>query len=166
MRKTPHRSAQAIFEMFAGCWQDPVNILSALFDGKKYNEMVYMNDISFISMCAHHTLPFFGKAHFGYVPKEHIVGLSKIPRLVECYACRPTFQEQLSQSIVDTFMEIVKPWGCGVVIEAWHLCVCARGVKQVPAYAKTTALRGTFSNHPTREEFLNGIRKTTNQIWP
>jgi GTP cyclohydrolase IA len=164
--KTPHRTAFALFEMFAGVWQDPVNVLNALFDAKRAKEMVYVNDVSFVSMCAHHTLPFFGKAHFGYVPNEKLVGTSKIPRLIDCYARRPQIQEFLAASIVDTFMEVVKPYGCGVVIEAWHFCVSIRGVNQRPAYMKTNALRGSFQEDPTRTEFLNGIRKTTEQLWP
>jgi GTP cyclohydrolase I len=166
IEKTPHRSTQAIFEMFAGCWQDPVNILDAIFSSQKYDEIVYENDISFVSTCMHHTMPFFGKAHFAYLPNESIVGLSKIPRLVECYARRPQIQEQLSVAIVDTFMKIIKPYGCGVVIEAWHFCVSVRGANQRPAYTKTCALRGSFKDDPTRTEFLNGIRKTTEQLWP
>jgi GTP cyclohydrolase IA len=166
LERTPYRSAQAIFELFAGCWQDPVNLLEAQFSNKKYDQLLWENDIGFVSMCAHHTLPFFGKAHFGYLPKESIVGLSKIPRLVEAYARRPTYQEQLTDRIVDTFSKIVKPWGCGVVIEAWHSCVSIRGACQRSAYTKTCALRGSFKKDPTRSEFLNGIRKATEQIWP
>jgi len=167
--ETPHRSAHAIFEMFDGCFQDPVSILDALFENtmKRYDEMIYMNDISFISTCMHHTMPFFGKAHFAYLPHVQIVGLSKIPRLVECYAHRPQIQEQLTMAIVDTFMEIVQPLGCGIIIEAWHFCVSVRGAKQVPAYTKTSALRGCFKDNPdTRNEFLNGVRKTTESLWP
>jgi GTP cyclohydrolase IA len=165
--KTPHRSAHAVFEMFAGCFQDPVGILDATFDNKKYDELIYENDISFVSMCMHHTMPFFGKAHFAYLPAEKIVGLSKIPRLVECYAKRPQIQEQLAIAVVDTFTEVVKPHGCGIVIEAWHFCVSVRGANQRPAYTKTTALRGSFkTNEQLRQEFLNGIRKTSESLWP
>lgn len=167
LERTPHRSMQAIFEMFAGCFQDPFMLLESQFTNKKYDQLIWENDISFVSTCAHHTMPFFGKAHFGYLPNESIVGLSKIPRLVECYALRPQFQEQLTDAIVDTFMKAVRPWGCGIVMEAWHFCVCVRGAKQRPAYTKTCALRGSFKTDPVvRSEFLNGIRKTTEQIWP
>lgn len=164
--ETPRRSTQAIFEMFAGCFQDPVNILDATFDSRKYDEMVYVNDISFVSTCEHHTMPFFGKVHFAYIPSDKIVGISKIPRLVECFSLRPQIQENLTQAIVDTFMEIINPFGCGAIIEAWHFCMCVRGVKQRPAYAKTCALRGSFTDGQPRQEFLNGVRKTTEQLWP
>lgn len=166
VEETPQRSTQAIFEMFQGCFQDPVSILDATFTNRKYDEMVYENDISFVSTCMHHTMPFFGKAHFAYLPNEKLVGLSKIPRLVECFSLRPQIQENLTVAIVDTFMEIIKPYGCGLVMEAWHFCVCVRGVKQRPAYTRTSALRGSFKSDPTRTEFLNGIRKTTEQLWP
>lgn len=164
--KTPMRTTQAIFELFEGCDIDPAETLKTKFDNVKYNELIYVNDISFVSVCAHHTLPFFGKAYFGYVPNKSIVGISKIPRLVECLSRRPQIQEQLSQQIVDTFMQEVKPFGCGIVIEAWHLCMMIRGARQQSAYTKTTALRGSFELDPTRSEFLNGIRQSTERIWP
>jgi GTP cyclohydrolase IA len=166
IEKTPARTANALLEMFAGVWQDPVHMLNALFDATGVDELVYVNDISFVSMCAHHTLPFFGKVHFGYLPNEKLVGTSKIPRLIECYSRRPQIQEHLAGAIVNTFMEVVKPHGCGVVIEAWHFCVSIRGANQRPAYMKTAALRGSFKDDPTRSEFLNGVRKTTEQLWP
>jgi GTP cyclohydrolase IA len=166
---TPHRTVQGLMEMFCGVWQDPVNMLNALFDNKNhvFDEMVNMNDVAFVSMCSHHTMPFFGKAHFSYLPNEKIVGASKIPRLIECYAQRPQIQEQLAVSIVDTFSEVVKPFGCGIVIEAYHFCVCVRGVKQKSGYLRTAALRGSYkTNEETRKEFLNSIHKTTEVIWP
>jgi GTP cyclohydrolase IA len=166
VEKTPKRSAEAIFALFAGIWQDPVNMLQAQFSNKKYDQLLWENDIGFVSVCAHHTLPFFGKAHFGYLPNASIVGLSKIPRLVECYARRPTYQEQMTDAIVDTFTEVVKPYGCGIVVEAWHSCVGIRGVNQRSAYTRTCALRGSFKLDPTRTEFLNGIHKATEQLWP
>lgn len=166
--KTPERTADAIFDLFRGCWQDPEKILnSALFNTPKCDELIYQNDVSFVSVCLHHTLPFLGKAHFAYLPKDYIVGISKIPRLIECFACRPQIQEQLAQDIVETFMRVVDPSGCGVVIEAWHLCEMIRGVEQKTAYTKTSALRGAFkTNDSLKQEFLNGIRRTSEQIWP
>lgn len=163
---TPRRAAEAIREMISGCWEDETKILSATFDGKNYDELIYMNDISFVSVCMHHFLPFFGRVNFAYLPKSKLVGASKIPRLVDCLARRPQIQEKLAVDIVDTFQEVIDPHGCGVVIEAWHLCVSIRGAKQRPAYMKTTALRGSFKDDPTRSEFLNGIRKSTEQLWP
>jgi len=162
---TPQRTVQALFELFEGCDIDPVIILDKQFNNEKYDEMVYVNEIAFVSMCAHHTLPFLGKVYFAYTPHETIVGLSKIPRFIEALAHRPQIQEQLTAQIADTFMECVKPYGCGVVIEAWHTCMMIRGPRK-DAYTKTTAMRGSFKQDPTRSEFLNGIRKTSEQIWP
>lgn len=165
--RSPDRIVDALFEMTSGCWRNPVDILQVMFDGKTYDEVIFYNDISFVSLCQHHALPFFGKAHFAYLPKDHIVGLSKIPRLVECYARRLQIQEQLGQSIVDTFMHVVRPWGCGIVTEAWHMCAMIRGANQRPGYAKTSALRGTFKdNEPIRREFLDGVRRVAGTIWP
>jgi GTP cyclohydrolase IA len=168
VNKTPRRTAQAFLDLFKGCWQNPEEVVGdALFDGKRYDQLIYVNDISFVSVCAHHSLPFLGKCHFAYQPNEKIIGISKIPRLVDCYARRPQIQEKLAQDIVDAFEYIVHPRGCGVIIEALHLCMMVRGVEQRPAYTKTSALRGTFlSEISTKQEFLDGVRKTTEQIWP
>jgi GTP cyclohydrolase I len=165
-KRSPARIVESIFEMFDGCWQDPDEVLNVTFKDT-YDEIVYINDISFVSSCAHHNLPFFGKMHFGYLPEGQIVGLSKIPRLVEIYAHRPQVQEKLTQDIVDKFMEKITPKGCGLVVEAYHFCCAIRGVKQRPAYTKTTALRGVFKTaESTKQEFLQGIKKTTEQLWP
>jgi GTP cyclohydrolase I len=164
--KSPDRITKAIFEMFEGCWQDPEEVLSVQFEDN-YDEIVYVNDVSFVSNCAHHNLSFFGKMHFGYLPGGTIVGLSKIPRLIELFSRRPQVQEKLTQDIVDTFMAYVEPKGCGLVVEAYHLCMMVRGINQRPAYTKTTALRGVFkTQESTKQEFLNGITKTTEHIWP
>lgn len=166
IKNTPERVVKTIFEMFSGCNEDPDTELSVTFEDH-YDEIIYVNDISFVSNCAHHNLPFFGKMHFGYLPKGKIVGLSKIPRLVEIYSRRPQVQEKLTQDIVDKFMEKVTPKGCGLVVEAYHLCMMIRGVEQKPAYTKTTALRGVFKTvESTKQEFLQGIKKTTEQLWP
>jgi GTP cyclohydrolase I len=166
IHNTPDRIAKSILEMFEGCWQDPREVLRTVFDATEYDEIVYVNNISFVSICAHHGLPFFGKAHFGYLPGKHIVGLSKIPRLVEVYAKRPQVQEKLTCEIVDTFNEVILPEGCGLVMEAYHLCMSIRGVENESAYTKTTALRGCFKEVGTKAEFLSGIKKVTPQIWP
>ena len=166
IKDTPRRVVDSMMEMFKGCFEDPEKVLKVTFSDK-YDEIVYVNDISFVSNCAHHNLPFLGKMHFGYLPKGKIVGLSKIPRLIEIYARRPQVQEKLTQDIVDMFMKKVNPQGCGLVVEAWHLCMMIRGVNQRPAYTKTTALRGTFkTNESTKQEFLRGITQTSRQIWP
>jgi GTP cyclohydrolase I len=167
IERTPKRIVNAMMEMVDGLFQTPEAALDTLFINKKYDEIVYINDISFSSLCAHHWLSFIGKMHFGYLPNKNIVGLSKIPRLINVYAKRPQVQENLTQEIVDSFMRIVKPKGCGLVVEAYHLCMSVRGVQQHNAYTKTTALRGSFkTNESTKQEFLNGIRKTTEQLWP
>lgn len=166
IRETPERVVKALFEMLQGHFEDPRDVLKKSFKNGRYDEILYVNDISFVSLCAHHALPFFGKCHFGYLPGEYIVGLSKIPRLIEVYSKRLQIQEQLTIEIVDTFNEALKPKGCGLVIEAYHLCMAIRGVENESAYTKSTALRGVFANGTTKQEFLDGIRKTTEKIWP
>lgn len=156
--ETPRRVVEMYKELFSGCFQDPEEVLKKGFEDTKYNEMVYVNNISFVSVCAHHFCPFFGKAHFAYIPNGKIVGLSKIPRLIKIYAKRPQVQEKLTQEIVDTFDRIIQPKGCGLVMEAEHLCMKIRGVKEETAYTRTTALRGVFMQPLARDEFLNGIR--------
>jgi GTP cyclohydrolase IA len=163
---TPGRIAVTMIEMFEGCWQDPKEVLQTSFTEEKYDQMIYVNSISFVSMCAHHNLPFFGKTYFAYLPDKKIVGLSKIPRLVEVYSRRPQVQEKLTCEIVDMFNDVVKPSGCGIVIEAIHLCMAIRGVENETAYSKTTALRGCFTDGSTKAEFLEGIKQTSKQIWP
>lgn len=167
LKYTPKRIVDSMYDMVKGVYEKPETALNTLFKNRKYDEIVYVNDISFSSVCAHHFLPFIGKVHFGYLPDVSIVGLSKIPRLVNVFARRPQVQEQLTQDIVDSFMEIVKPKGCGAVIEAWHLCMMIRGTEQRPAYTKTTALRGTFKDLiSTKQEFLDGVKQASRQIWP
>lgn len=164
--RSPERVVKSMCEMFEGCFEDPEEVLKVTFKDN-YDEIVYVNSMPFISTCAHHALAFFGRMHFGYLPDGKIVGISKIPRLVEVYSRRPQVQEKLTQDIVDTFMKIVQPKGCGLTVEAYHLCMLIRGVEAVPAYTKTTALRGVFkTQESTKQEFLNGIRKTTEQLWP
>lgn len=164
--ETPARYVQSLKEYFSGCSLNPASILAKRFPNKKYDEMVYVNDIRFVSFCAHHLIPFFGKVHFAYVPGKEIVGLSKIPRMIEMFAKRPQVQEKLTVEIADCFAQTLKPKGCGVVIEAHHMCMMIRGVKKETTYSRTTALRGCFLRAKVRAEFLDGIRKTSNKIWP
>ena len=166
IEKTPGRIAESMFELVEGCWQDPKEELRTMFTEGNYDEIVYVNNISFVSVCAHHFLPFFGKAHFGYLPAGNIVGLSKIPRLIETYSKRPQVQEKLTCEIVDTFNEVLKPKGCGLVMEGIHLCMAIRGVKNESAYSRTTALRGVFKDSSTKGEFLDGVRQISKNIWP
>jgi GTP cyclohydrolase I len=166
IHNTPDRIAKSMLEMIEGCWQDPREVLKTVFKNGIYDELVYVNDIGFSSVCCHHGLPFMGKCHFGYLPDKLIVGLSKIPRLVEVYSKRPQIQEKLTCEIVDTFMEVVQPKGCGLVMEAMHLCMSLRGVQNEQAYTKTTALRGCFREGSTKAEFISGIKQVTPKIWP
>jgi GTP cyclohydrolase I len=155
--KTPKRVAKAFEEMCSGYFKDPKDVLNnALFDSTN-NEMVVVRDIEFYSLCEHHILPFFGRVHVAYIPDKKVVGLSKIPRMVEVYARRLQIQEQLTEQIADAIMEVVKPKGVGVVIHARHMCMEMRGVKSKYSYTSTSALRGIFLEEKTREEFFNII---------
>lgn len=166
-KKTPARIVKSMLEMFRGCWEDPTEPLQATFTEKKYDEIIYVNDLSFVSNCAHHNLSFFGKIYFGYLPDGKIVGLSKIPRFIQILSRRPQVQEKLTYEIIETFDKALKPRGCGVVIEAYHLCMMIRGVESKPTYTKTTALRGVFKTDiSAKQEFLDGIKKASSQIWP
>lgn len=162
---TPLRVAAAFQQYFGGCFEDPEKVLSTGFEEKLYDQMVIESRVGFFSTCAHHLAPFFGKAHFGYIPEGKVVGLSKIPRLIEIYARRPQVQEKLTQEIVNTFDRIIQPKGCGVVIEAYHLCVASRGVECEGAVTTTTALKGCFRDDACKMEFLSRIPKGEN-IWP
>jgi GTP cyclohydrolase I len=145
-------------ELFEGLHTDPADTLSTVFR-EDHQEMIIVRDIPFYSMCEHHLLPFHGFAHFGYLPNGRIVGLSKVARLVECLSRRPQVQERLAGQIVDTFCETLDPLGCGVVIEAEHLCMTMRGVKKPGSKMVTSALRGVFRDLPeTRAEFLANVR--------
>ena len=152
---TPSRVVKAYAELMSGVDYDPASVLKVGFKEAAYNELVSVVDIDFVSLCMHHLLPFYGQAHFAYLPNKYIVGLSKIPRMVEILARRPQIQERLTQQIVDVFQHVVKPRGCGVVVEAWHACAAIRGVRQPNVRMRTTALRGWFLQKPhLKEEFL------------
>ena len=155
---TPHRIARLYAEMFAGLGQDPLAVLSATFP-EPHQEMVVLRDIPFYSLCEHHFLPFFGRAHVGYVPDGRIVGASKIARLVDILARRPQVQERLTSQIADCLMEGLRPQGVAVVVEAEHLCLSMRGVKKPGTVMVTSALRGVFRRRGvTRAEFLSLLR--------
>ena len=159
--KTPKRVAKAFEEICSGYFKDPKEVLNdALFDSTN-NEMVVVRNIEFYSMCEHHILPFFGKVHVAYIPDKKVVGLSKIPRMVEVFARRLQIQEQLTEQIADAIMDVVKPKGVGVVIHARHMCMEMRGVKSKYSYTSTSALRGIFLEEKTREEFFNIINSPT-----
>lgn len=154
---TPKRAAKAMQFLTQGYEQDPEAILkSALFD-EDYSEMVIVKDIELYSLCEHHILPFFGKAHIAYIPNGKIVGLSKIPRVVDIFARRLQVQERLTDQIVNVINKVLKPQGVAVVIEAAHMCMMMRGVQKQNSVTTTSAFRGSFRNIETRNEFLKLI---------
>ena len=155
--KTPERAAKAIKFLTSGYDMDADKILrSALFD-EDYSEMVIIKDIELYSLCEHHMLPFFGKAHIAYIPNGKIVGLSKIPRVVDIYARRLQVQERLTDQIVNTINNVLQPAGVAVVIEASHMCMMMRGVQKQNSLTTTSGFRGAFKNIETRTEFLKLI---------
>jgi len=159
--KSHTRFVKAIDELLSGYYTDPKDTLMTRFPiSFERSELIVVRDIDFVSVCAHHLLPFMGKCHFGYLPLKEIVGISKIPRLIECLSKRLQVQEELSHQIVDIFQEVVKPAGCGVVISANHLCMSIRGVKQPGAMTDTIALTGEFiTNASLKQEFLSQVRR-------
>lgn len=143
--------------LLSGYLEDPENILKT-FKNVSYDEMIIVKDIEIYSLCEHHFLPFFGKAHFAYIPGSEIVGLSKIPRLINMYCKRLQLQERLVEQIVDSFIDVVNPKGCAILIECQHLCMKMRGVEKQNASMITTALRGCFQQSDVKAEFLSAIR--------
>jgi GTP cyclohydrolase IA len=159
LKRTPHRVVQSMEFLTRGYAINPKTILNdALFDVKS-DEMVIVKDIDFYSMCEHHMLPFFGKCHIAYLPGKKVVGLSKLPRLVEVFARRLQVQERMTHEIAASINDLIKPQGVGVVIEAQHLCMAMRGVEKQNSYAITSAMLGCFREDArTRGEFLDLIQ--------
>jgi GTP cyclohydrolase I len=156
--QTPHRVAEALQFLTQGYSQDVHEVLNKAVFKEKYNEMVIVKDIDFFSMCEHHMLPFFGKAHVAYIPSGKILGLSKIPRIVEVFSRRLQVQERMTQQVADTLYEALSPDGVGVVIEARHMCMMMRGVEKQNSLATTSAMLGSFRDDvKTRQEFLTLI---------
>ena len=156
--KTPERVAKAMAFMTKGYNEDPKQIIQSALFREDYRHMVLVKDIELYSMCEHHILPFFGKAHVAYIPNGTITGLSKIARGVECFARRLQVQERLTVQIRDCIQEALNPLGVAVVIEAGHTCMQMRGIQKQNSVTTTSAFTGTFlSDHRTREEFLNLI---------
>ena len=157
LMKTPERVAKAMQFLTQGYDQDPVSILkSAMFD-EEYSEMVLVKDIELYSLCEHHMLPFFGKAHIAYIPNGKIVGLSKIPRVVDVFARRLQVHERLTLEILNCIQETLNPLGAAIVVEAQHLCMMMRGVQKQNSMTTTSAFTGEFRKEKTRSEFLNLI---------
>ena len=156
--KTPERVAKAMQFLTHGYDLDPVGILNSAKFREDYKQMVIVKDIELYSLCEHHMLPFFGKAHVAYIPNNYIVGLSKIPRIVDAFARRLQVQERLTTQIRDCIQETLQPLGVAVVIEAQHLCMQMRGVQKQNSVTTTSAFTGEFENDKTRSEFISLIR--------
>ncbi len=156
---TPSRVEKSLVHLTKGYNEDPTMILrGALFD-EDYDEMVIVKDIEMFSLCEHHILPFFGKVHVAYIPKGKVIGLSKIPRLVEVFARRLQVQERLTRQIADAIQHAIQPQGVGVVIEARHLCMMMRGIEKQHSSTVTSAMLGCFRQKETRLEFLSLVRQ-------
>ncbi len=155
LKKTPERVASAMKWMTRGYAMDPMELLRKAMFAEKHESMVLVRDIDLYSMCEHHMLPFFGKAHVAYIPNGRIVGLSKLARLVDVYARRLQVQERMTDQIAEAVMCTLEPQGVGVVIEAYHLCMMMRGVEKQHSRTVTSAVRGSFrDDQRTRDEFL------------
>ncbi len=154
--RTPERVAKAYKFLTEGYHLDIEEVLNNAIFEEKYDEMVIVKDIDFYSMCEHHMIPFYGKVHVAYIPNGKIVGLSKIPRIVDVFARRLQVQERMTQQIADTIEEYLKPAGVAVVIEAFHMCMMMRGVQKQNSITTTSAMHGDFmDDNSTRSEFLN-----------
>lgn len=164
--KTPQRVYKAFKFLTSGYEQDPKEVLGdALFESSN-NEMVLVKDIEFYSLCEHHLLPIIGKVSVAYIPNGKVVGLSKIPRMVNIYARRLQIQEQMTEQIAQALQEVIKPKGVAVVVEARHMCVEMRGVEKINSLTTTSALRGAFIKNPeTRKEFFSLINSTRQNLF-
>ena len=160
LKRTPERIARMYAELLSGYQMDPAKLVNdALFD-VKYDEMVIVRDIEFYSLCEHHMLPFIGRVHVAYIPDGKVLGLSKIPRIVDLYARRLQVQERMTRQIADFIRDVLHPQGVAVVVEAMHLCMSMRGVQKHNARLTTSAMHGAFrANAPTRQEFLDNISR-------
>jgi GTP cyclohydrolase I len=159
LQQTPSRVKRAMEELTSGYKQDPDTLLKEALFSVTYDEMVIVKDIEMFSLCEHHMLPFFGKVHVAYIPKGRVLGLSKIPRLVEVFSRRLQIQERMTTEIAETIQRVIEPQGVGVVIEARHLCMMMRGVEKQHSATVTSAMFGCFrEEQQTRNEFLSLIR--------
>jgi len=156
---TPQRVVHSMEYLTHGYSQQPADVLNGALFTVDYDEMVIVKDIEMFSMCEHHMLPFFGKVHIAYIPKGKVIGLSKLPRLVEVFARRLQVQERLTTQLADAIQEIIQPQGVGIVIEARHLCMMMRGVEKQHSAAITSAMLGVFRQQETRNEFLSLLRQ-------
>jgi GTP cyclohydrolase I len=155
LARTPERVDRALRFLTSGYRMDVNKVVNGALFAVKYDEMVIMKDIEFFSMCEHHMLPFFGKVHVAYIPRDRVIGLSKLPRLVDVFARRLQIQERMTQQIAQTIQELIEPVGVGVICEARHFCMMMRGVEKQHSGAVTSAMLGAFRNRKeTRDEFL------------
>jgi len=156
---TPRRVVQSMEYLTHGYSQQPGDVLNGALFTVDYDEMVIVKDIEMFSMCEHHMLPFFGKVHIAYIPQGKVIGLSKLPRLVEVFARRLQVQERLTTQLAEAIQDMIQPQGVGVVIEARHLCMMMRGVEKQHSAAITSAMLGVFRQQETRNEFLSLLRQ-------
>lgn len=165
LQGTPHRVARAYTELLAGYRTDPVKLINnALFE-VEYDDMVIVRDIEFFSLCEHHMLPFIGRAHVAYIPRGKVIGLSKIPRIVDMFSRRLQVQERLTRQIADFLCGAIDPLGAGVVVEALHMCSMMRGVKKHDARMTTSTMVGSFRANPaTRQEFLDNLARGAERL--
>ena len=158
--KTPERVTRALEFLTKGYQEDPAAILNSALFSEEYSEMIVLKDLDFFTLCEHHMLPFFGKASVAYIPRNHIVGISKLARLVDIYARRLQVQERMTNQVANTLMEELDPQGVAVVVEAEHLCMRMRGVEKQNSVVTTSAMLGVFrTNQETRQEFVNLITR-------
>ncbi len=155
--KTPERAAKATQFLTQGYYQDAKQVIESALFTEEYNEMVIVKDIEFYSQCEHHMLPFFGKAHIAYIPNNKIVGLSKLPRVVDIFARRLQVQERLTHEILDCIQEALNPQGAAIVVEARHMCMMMRGVQKQSSVTTSSAFTGQFKELETRAEFMKLI---------
>lgn len=165
LRNTPRRVARMYAELLSGYRTDPEKIVNGAVFNITYDEMVIVREIEFYSLCEHHMLPFIGRAHVAYMPAGKVIGLSKIPRVVDLFARRLQVQERLTRQIADQLQELLAPKGVAVVVEALHLCMMMRGVKKHDARMTTSAMHGAFRTNPaTRQEFLDNISRGSRPV--
>ena len=164
LKRTPHRVAESLKFLTQGYSKNASEVLLKACFTEKYDQMVLVKDIDFFSLCEHHLLPFYGKCHVAYIPNGKVIGLSKLPRVVDIFARRLQVQERLTQEIAEAIERVIQPRGVGVVIEAFHLCMAMRGVEKQNAYATTSEMLGAFRTHErTRLEFLSFLRRDVNR---
>ena len=164
LEKTPMRVAKAMQVLTRGYTQDPQKVLTDALFAEEYNQMVIVKDIDFFSMCEHHMLPFYGKAHVAYIPNGYITGLSKIARVVDIFSHRLQVQERLTEQVMQCINDTLKPQGVMVVIEAKHMCMQMRGVEKQNSITTTSAYSGVFESSKTRNEFMDLLRGETKRI--